>query len=113
MAASTFWSGICRPRGGASAPPWSFYIFAEIFWPCGTCPLPLGGEGGPPPAFSSAGAGRVRGWWACPLPLAVHIPPLKALGNGHPTSSTFSRNPGTALRRLRFQGIDPLTPWPP
>ena len=24
-------------------------------------PLPLGGEGGPPPAFSSAGAGRVRG----------------------------------------------------
>ncbi len=25
------------------------------------CPRPLGGEGGPPPAFSSAGAGRVRG----------------------------------------------------
>ena len=24
--------------------------------------LPLGGEGGPPPALSSAGAGRVRGW---------------------------------------------------
>jgi hypothetical protein len=25
-------------------------------------PLPLGGEGGPPPALSSAGAGRVRGF---------------------------------------------------
>jgi len=25
-------------------------------------PLPLGGEGGPQPAFSSAGAGRVRGF---------------------------------------------------
>ena len=25
------------------------------------CPRPLGGEGGPQPAFSSAGAGRVRG----------------------------------------------------
>ena len=40
--------------GGAEAPPWSFYIFAETFWPCATCPLPLGGEGGPPPAFFSA-----------------------------------------------------------
>jgi len=28
-------------------------------------PLPLGGEGGPPPALSSAGAGRVRGSRAC------------------------------------------------
>jgi hypothetical protein len=93
----------CRaaPWGG----PWSFYIFAEIF-----CPLPLGGEGGPPPAFSSAGAGRVRGWWACARPSAVHIAPLKALGNDHATSSTFSRNLGTALRCLWFQGIDPLTP---
>jgi hypothetical protein len=25
------------------------------------CPRPFGGEGGPHPAFSSAGAGRVRG----------------------------------------------------
>jgi hypothetical protein len=90
----------------------SFYIFAEIFWPCATCPLPLGGEGGPPPAFSSAGAGRVRGWWACARPFAVHIAPLKALGNDHATSSTLARNPGTALRCLSFQGIDPLTPGP-
>ena len=113
------------------AAPWgghcSFYIFPEIFRLCATCPLPpgegvwrlailtvggrplpLGGEGGPPPAFSSAGAGRVRGWWACAPPFAVHIAPLKALGNDHATSSTLSRNPGTALRCLWFRGIDPL-----
>ena len=117
------------------AAPWgghcSFYIFPEIFRLCATCPpplgegvwrlailtvggrpLPLGGEGGPPPAFSSAGAGRVRGWWACAPPFAVHIAPLKALGNDHATSSTLSRNPGTAVRCLWFQGIDPLAPRP-
>jgi hypothetical protein len=49
--------GQAAPRGG----PWSFYIYAEIFWRCATSPLPLGGEGGPPPAFSSAGVGRVKG----------------------------------------------------
>jgi hypothetical protein len=100
----------CRaaPRSGL----WSFYILAEIFWPCATCPLPLGGEGGPPPAFSSAGAGRVRGWWACARPFAAHIVPLKGLGNAHAASSTLSRNPGTALRCLWFQGIDPLSPRP-
>ena len=91
---------------------WSFYIFVEIFRSCATRPLPLGGEGGPPPAFSSAGAGRVRGWWACARPFAVHIAPLKALDNEHATSSTFSRNLGTALRCLWFQGINPLTPRP-
>jgi hypothetical protein len=92
----------------------SFYIFAEIFWPCATCPLPLGGEGGPPPAFSSARqpTGPGRGWWACARPFAVHIAPLKALGNDHATSRTFSRNLGTALRCLWFQAIDPLTPRP-
>ena len=67
------------------------------------------GERGPPPAFSSAGAGRVRGRWACARPFAVHTAPLKALGNDHATSSTFSRNLGTALRCLWFQGIDSLT----
>ena len=99
-------------RAGLQPRSWSFYIFAEIFWPCATCPLPFGGEGGPPPAFSSAGAGRVRGWWACARPFAVHTAPLKALGNDHATSSTLSRNPGTAVRCLWFQGIDPLTPRP-
>ena len=117
------------------AAPWgghcSFYIFPEIFRLCATCPLPpgegvwrlailtvggrplpLGGEGGPPPAFSSAGAGRVRGWWACARPFAVHTASLKALGNDHATSRTFSRNLGTALRCLWFQGIDPLHPRP-
>jgi hypothetical protein len=54
----------------------------------------------------------VRGWWACARPFAVHIAPLKALGNDHATSSTFSRNLGTALRCLWFQGVDPLTPRP-
>ena len=45
---------------------WGFHILCS---PC--CarphpnPLPLGGEGGPPPAFSSAGAGRVRGSQGC------------------------------------------------
>src|SRR5208337_4733834 len=72
----------------------------------------LGGEGRPPPAFSSAGAGRVRGWWACARPFAVHVAPLKASGNDHATSGTFSGNLGTALRCLWFQGIDPLTPGP-
>ena len=56
--------------------------------------------------------GRVRGWWACARPFAVHIAPLKALGNDRATSSTFSRNLGTALRCLWFQGIDPLTSRP-
>ena len=51
--------------------------------------------------------GRVRGWWACARPFAVHIAPLKALGNDDATSSTFSRTLGTALRCLWFQGIDP------
>ena len=54
----------------------------------------------------------MRGWWACTRPFAVHIPPLKALGNDHATSSAFSRNPGAALRCLWFQGNDPLTPRP-
>jgi len=59
--------------------------------------------------------GRVRGWWACPPPFAVHTAPLKALGNDHATSSALSRNPGTAVRCLWFQGIDPPHPpaWPP
>jgi hypothetical protein len=99
--------GLAAPRGG----PWSFYIFTGIFWPCASS-LPLGGEGGPPPAFSSAGAGRVRWWWAYAGPFAVHIAPLKALGNDHATSSALSRNLGTALRCLWFEGIDPLTPRP-
>ena len=73
---------------------------------------PWGREGGPPPAFSSAGAGRVRGWWAGARPSPGYIAPLKALGKDHATSSTFSRNVGTALRCLWFQGIDPLTPRP-
>ena len=73
---------------------------------------PWGREGGPPPAFSSAGAGRVRGWWAGARPSPGYIAPLKALGKDHATSSTFSRNVGTALRCLWFQGIDPLTPGP-
>jgi hypothetical protein len=76
-------------------------------------PLPLGGEGGPPPAFSLAGAGRtfarrrvvdvqgkqpatarrrVRGSRACARPYAAHSSPVKAFGNDHAASGAFSRN---------------------
>ena len=41
---------------------------------------PLGGEGGPPPAFSSAGAGRVRGSRASARPCTALNSPLKAEG---------------------------------
>jgi len=76
-------------------------------------PSPPWGRGWTATALSPAVEGRVRGWWACTLPFAVHVAPLKALGNDHPTFSTFSRNPRTALRCLWFQGIDPLTPPSP
>ena len=82
----------------------------RFFWPCVTSgPLPLGGEGTSAGVFFSRGG---SGWWACAPPFAVHTAPLKALGNDHATSSTFSRNLGTALRCLWFQGVDPLTPRP-
>jgi hypothetical protein len=45
-------------------------------------------------------------------PFAAHDSPLKAMGNDHATSSTFSRNLGTALRGFWFHAIDPLTPRP-
>src|SRR5271157_551417 len=75
-------------------------------------PLPLGGEGGPPPAFSSAGAGRVRGSRACADRFAAQNAGLKAFGNDYATSSTLSRKHRTGLRRFLCHGIDPLTPGP-
>ena len=98
----------CPGQGQGKPWPWSFYIFAEIFWPCATCPPPLGGEDRRQRSLQPVSRrGRVRGWWACARPFAVHIAPLKALGNDDATSSTFSRTLGTALRCLWFQGIDP------
>ena len=48
--------------------PWSFYICDEVndegmrtSEGTSLSPRPLGGEGGPQPALSPAGAGRVRG----------------------------------------------------
>jgi len=44
------------PAGGRG---WSLYISNSSYK--NLCPRPLGGEGGPQPALSPAGAGRVRG----------------------------------------------------
>jgi len=57
---------------------WRLAIFSDVSRVRILCPLPLGGEGGPPPAFSSAGAGRVRGSRACARPFAAHNSPVKA-----------------------------------
>ena len=66
-----------------------------FFLPCtDSRPLPLGGEGGPPPAFSSAGAGRVRGSRATARPCTGLNSPLKALGNNYAMSSIYWRNGG-------------------
>src|SRR5208283_3072341 len=54
-------------------------------------PRPLGGEGGPPPAFLPAGAGRGRG--------SVHYPVVKYYA-GHHTSLTPSTRSDAAV--LRF-----------
>ncbi len=56
--------------------------------PSSTFPLPFGGEGGPLPALSPVGAGRVRGSPASAGQFGVHI-------------SSFS-----------FHGVHPLTPGP-
>ena len=74
-------------------------------------PLPLG-EGGPPPALSSAGAGQVRGSRVCARPFAVHTTPLQQLGNEHATSSTFSRNLGQRCVPCGFRAVTPSPPGP-
>jgi hypothetical protein len=46
--------------------------------------------------------GRVRGSRACARPFAGHNSPVKALGNDHATSSTFSTNSSGASRTMPF-----------
>ncbi len=64
-------------------------------------PRPLGGEGGPPPAFSSAGAGRVRGF----IRNAVLEKSLK----GGITQADVGLNGGSTTNLIER---DPLTPAP-
>ncbi len=85
--------GVPLPRPLAWA--WSFYISKH---PQGKNPIPrpLGGEGGPQPALSPAGAGRVRG--SKPKPAQPN-----ASGSDHPMATTFSTNSSGASRTMPWE----------
>ncbi len=75
--------------------PWSFYISKH---PQGKNPIPrpLGGEGGPQPALSPAGAGRVRG--SKPKPAQPN-----ASRSDHPMAATLSTNSSGTSSTMPFE----------